>query len=40
MKNKDNFKITIIEENSLKSLDIKELKKLFDDIYIAIEENV
>lgn len=31
----DKFKIIIKEENSLNDLDLEELKKLFDDIYIA-----
>ena len=39
MKNSDIFKITIKEENSLESIDIQELQKLFNDIYLAIEKN-
>ncbi len=37
MENKDNFKITITEENSLKSLNLKSLQKLCDNIYLAFE---
>ena len=39
MINKDKFKITIKEENSLESLDIKYPQKLMDVIYIAIKKN-
>jgi len=37
MENKDIFKITITEENSLKSLNLKSLQKLCDNIYLAFE---
>ena len=40
MINSDKFKITIREEKSLESIDIQELQKLFNDIYIAMEKNV
>ena len=38
MKNKFNFNITIKEEKSLKSIEIKEPIKLFEQNYIAIEK--
>ena len=39
MLNKNKFKITIEEEDSLKSLDIVDPQNLFNDYYLAIEEN-
>ena len=39
MSNKDKFKITIKEDNYLSSLNIVDPQNLFDDIYLAIEEN-
>jgi hypothetical protein len=39
MSSKDKFKITIKEEDSLKTLDLVAPQKLFDDIYLVIEEN-
>ena len=39
MISKDKFKITIKEEDSLESLDLVSPQKLFDDIYLVIEEN-
>ena len=38
MKNEFNFSITIKEEKSLKSIEIKEPLKLFEQNYIAIEK--
>ena len=39
MINSDKFKITVTEENSFESIDMQEIQKLFNDIYIAIENN-